>query len=123
MHTEKLAIIRQTKLDLAQWITSGIGRCRNPEMSMCLARYAAAQLESAALIPQTAAKGEHSVRSLLRRELRNSRDAGDSILVLARVSRAMVTVLVRLGHHDKTVAHLIRHEAAASRQIRALCPG
>ena len=123
MQTESLAIIRKTKLDLAQWITSGIGRCRNPAMSVCLARYAAAQLQSAALIPQTETKGHNSAQSLLRRELKQAGNAADSVLVLTRVSRAMLTVLATQGPANSTVAHLIRHEAAASRQIRALCPG
>lgn len=123
MQTEKLAVIRRTKLDLAQWITSGIGRCQNPAMAALLARYAAAQLQSAALIPQTTVRGQRDARSLLRRELKDSRNTTDSLLVLARVSRAMLTVLAGQGPCDTTVAHLIRHEAAASRQIRALCPG
>ena len=122
MQPERLAVIRKTKLDLAQWITSGIGRCRNPAMSMCLARYAAAQLQSAAMIP---AVNENRLRpaSLLREELKNSKHRGDSVLILARVSRAMLSELARDGDRDTTVAHLMRHEAAASRQIRALSHG
>lgn len=124
MQTDRLAVIRRTKLDVAQWITAGIGRCKNPAMSMCLAKYAAAQLQSAALIP-AAATGEGArgnTVSLLRRELKNTPRPSDSLLVLTRVSRAMLTVLAGQGSNDRTIAHLIRHEAAASRQLRALSP-
>ncbi len=94
-------------------------------MSICLARYAAAQLESAALIPTSAVRegSRGDTVSLLRRELRNSPNSSDSLLVLTRVSRAMMIVLAGQGSTDKTVSHLIRHEAAASRQLRALSAG
>lgn len=125
MEAERLAVIRRTKLDIAQWIATGIGGCRNPATSLCLARYAAAQLESAAHIPVSASQDLSRIPSLLRRELKNSRDRrpGDGVRILARVSRAMISVLGGNATAHTAVANLIRHEAAASKQIRALSRG
>lgn len=123
MQFDHLTVIRQTKLDVAQWITNGISGCQNPSTSRRLARYAAAQLESAACIPfQRSAPGKNG--SLLRRELgahnAHSRRSED---VLARVSRAMMITLARHGRSDEISRQLIRHEAAASREIRGLSRG
>ncbi len=127
MQTARLAMVRRTKLDLAQWIAAGIGQCRNPATSQCLARYAAAQLESAALIPVTGApeRNHQGTESLLRRELKHSHGSRerDCVLILARVSRAMVAALADNRPRHPAIAHLIRHEALASRQIRALSRG
>ncbi|MBA2686520.1 MAG: hypothetical protein H0U64_00320 [Gemmatimonadaceae bacterium] len=127
MHTHCLATIRTTKLDLARWIATGIGKCRNPSTSLCLARYAAAQLESAALIPVTSRQKSDRPESisLLRRELRRARrpDGSECVRILARVSQAMITVMAGTQPNDATLIQLIRHEAAASRPIRALCRG
>lgn len=124
---ERLAVIRTTKLDLAQWITSGIAVCQDTATSLCLARYAAAQLESAALIPMAPHQRTRraSATSLLRRELKSSPrpDSNECALILARVSRAMIAVLAGAGSNDTAVIHLIRHEASASRQIKALARG
>lgn len=124
MQTEHLAIIRSTKLDLARWIATGIGKCSNPETSLCLARYAAAQLESAAIIPMSPPKLDRRIpASLLRRELRTSvrPDSSECAMIISRVSRAMLTLLAGAGSADATAARLIKHEATASSQIRALC--
>ena len=123
MQNARLEIVRQTKLDLAQWIAAGIGQCRHPATSQMLARYASAQLESAAMIP---AQGDSRVRShsLLREEIQRTGKGvdRDCVAILGRVSRAMLHVLA--GHsqieraeavRDFTTAKVLRHELRAAR--------
>lgn len=126
MHTESLAVIRTTKLDVAQWIASGMGKCPSQATSLCLARYAAAQLESAALIPARSRPGSAPrPASLLRRELKGSGqpNGNECAQILARVSMAMIKLLDGNSAKNSTISQLIRHEAAAAQQIRALCRG
>lgn len=126
MNREKLDLVRTTRLDLAQWIASGIGKCRNQETSLCLARYAAAQLEGAALIPPAESKVEkRGVTSLLRAELsRPGSNSADCLMTLARVSRAMLRTLTgesererRIAMRDITVARLVRLEVSALKAL------
>lgn len=118
----RMETIRQTKLDLAQWITSGIEHCHDPAASACLARYAAAQLESAAAISRPSS-GFCSNRSLLRSELASSRNQ-DCLGVLLRVSRNMLHLLAgrspaerAAAMQDLSIAAQIRFELAATKAL------
>jgi hypothetical protein len=126
MNRERLDLVRMTRLDLAQWITSGIGKCRNRETSLCLARYAAAQLEGAALIPPARSKTQKpGFNSLLRAELsRSGSNTADCLMILARVSRSMLRTLAgesererRTAMRDLTVARVVQLEVAALRAL------
>ncbi len=131
MQSETLEVIRRTKLDIAQWIAAGMEQCANPMASHCLARYAAAQLEAAALIPasgiRTTAGSPRA--SLLRSELRNSRrpDGHECIAILVRVSRATLVLLAgdssgQRTTKDVTIVNLMRHEARAAMLLMEILP-
>lgn len=117
MDRDSLEIVRQTKLDLAQWIASGIGRCQNQATAITLAKYAAAQLEAAASIPRPA---RITRASLLRKELRSSNRKLDCLIVIDRVSRSMLRLLV--ASRDITCMRLARHELRAVRSLRSVVP-
>jgi hypothetical protein len=129
VQASRLEIIRQTKLDLAQWIVAGIGQCRNPATALSLARYAAAQLEAAARIPAPRDLSRNAPESLLRQALRtNSSIRADSTAVLNRVSRAMLRMLVANKEGENaalsaTCVQLARHELRAARMLMAVRPG
>ena len=127
MTGNQLEIVRQTKLDLAQWIASGIEQCHNPAIAISLARYAAAQLEAAAWIPAPRKRIRNPASlSLLRAELRDrkSEHSSDSTTILNRVSRRVVQVLLgsnaadkRHSSRDVTCVRLARHEVRAVKML------
>ncbi len=134
MQIRKLSVVRQTKLDLAQWITRGIAQCRNPATAHCLARYAALQLQTAALIPNLPdqARKRGGAESLLRVELKrtgNPRGA-ECFITLTRVSRAILVLLAGNSPRERgqamrdiTIAKLVQHEVQAARLLAEMIQG
>lgn len=134
MQLRKLSVVRQTKLDLAKWITCGIAQCRNPATAHCLARYAALQLQAAALIPHVPdqATRRGGAGSLLRVELKRTGNprGTDCFVTLTRVSRAMLVLLAGNSPGDRdqamrdiTIAKLIQHEMQVARLLAEMIHG
>lgn len=132
---DNLLIVKFSKLDVAQWITTGVGNCSEPAVSSWLCRYAAEQLASVAMIPGSRCKSDRDrsqAPSLLRNALRtNSAETGiQSIALLAGVSRSMLNLLVaELGKQERSAASrrfistLIRRERRSLANILSLKAG
>jgi hypothetical protein len=132
MQSHRLEVVRQTKLDIAQWITAGIANCRNPHTALIFARYAAAQLELAALIPcSPVTRKRPATISLLRKELKGVAisSTAECVATLTRVSLTVVSMLAgqssrerALAMRDMNTARLIRREMETARLLREILP-